>query len=149
MIISLFVNVMYNIYIVVFFYVLQNQERRFKMDEKNQKIIVYVMQSIFSVIGIIGNFLVLYIYFRKKDKLILSIFILVLVGVDFFMCFVIVFFNIVILYLDYKYGYDLMCWLYMFLIIGGVLFVIFIMVVIVFDRYFCICYFFFYVIIIF
>lgn len=101
------------------------------------------------MIGIIGNFLVLYIYFRKKDKLILSIFILVLVGVDFFMCFVIVFFNIIILYLDYKYGYDLMCWLYMFLIIGGVLFVIFIMVVIVFDRYFCICYFFFYVIIIF
>lgn len=109
------------------------------MDEKNQKITVYVMQSIFSVIGTIGNSLVLYIYLRKKDKSTSSIFILALAGADFFTCLVIVPFNIITLYLDYKHGYDLMCRLYMFLITGGVPFATLIMVAIAFDRYFCIC----------
>ncbi|XP_061197877.1 orexin receptor type 2-like [Saccostrea echinata] len=109
------------------------------MDEKDQKIIVIVMQSIFSLVGTIGNSLVLYIYLRKKDKSTSSIFILGLAGADFFTCLVIIPFNIVTVYLDYKHGYDAMCQLYMFLITGGVPFATLIMVAIAFDRYFCIC----------
>jgi cholecystokinin A receptor/hypocretin (orexin) receptor 2 len=109
------------------------------MDYNDQKIIVYIMQSIFSVVGTIGNSLVLYIYLRKKDKSTSSIFILALAGADFFTCLVIVPFNIVTVYLDYMHGLDAMCRLYMFLITGGVPFATLIMVAIAFDRYFCIC----------
>ncbi|XP_048729671.1 orexin receptor type 2-like [Ostrea edulis] len=109
------------------------------MDYNDEKIIVYIMQSIFSVVGTIGNSLVLYIYLRKKDKSTSSIFILALAGADFFTCLVIVPYNIVTLYLDYKHGFDVMCRIYMFLITGGVPYATLIMVAIAFDRYFCIC----------
>nr|XP_022345243.1 orexin receptor type 2-like [Crassostrea virginica]XP_022345244.1 orexin receptor type 2-like [Crassostrea virginica] len=109
------------------------------MDDRDQKLVVYVMQSIFSVIGTVGNSLVLYIYFRKKEKSTSSIFILALAAADFFTCLLIVPFNIITLSLDYKHGYDAVCRLYMFLITGGVPFATLIMVAIAFDRYFCIC----------
>ncbi|KAK3105704.1 hypothetical protein FSP39_003839 [Pinctada imbricata] len=40
--------------------------------------VVIIMLSVFSVIGVIGNGLVIYVYVRKKDKLTASVFILAL-----------------------------------------------------------------------
>lgn len=107
--------------------------------ESPTTIVVIVMLSLFSVMGTIGNALVLYIYTKKRDRTTSSIFILTLAGCDLITCAVIMPFTIAVLYTDYKLDYDVFCKLYMFLITCNVPFSAFIMVAIAFDRYFCIC----------
>ncbi|XP_069121829.1 cholecystokinin receptor type A-like [Argopecten irradians] len=101
--------------------------------------IIMAILGVFSIVGTIGNFLVLYIYTRKRDRTTSNIFILTLAGTDFLTCLVLIPFNIVALGLDHRLEIDFFCKLYMFLLTCNVPFSAFVMVAIAFDRYFCIC----------
>lgn len=108
--------------------------------ENHSSVGVLVMLSVFSLVGTIGNSLVLYIYANKKTKTTAGVFIMCLAGTDLFTCLVIVPYTEVVIYVQYKLLYDLVCKAYMFLITFNVPFSAFIMVAIAVDRFFCICY---------
>ena len=108
--------------------------------EEISSVAVLAMLSIFALVGIFGNSLVLYIYANKKIKTTAGIFIMCLAGTDLFTCLIIVPYTEVVIYLKYKLQYDLLCQAYMFLITCNVPFSAFIMVAIAVDRFFCICY---------
>ncbi|PVD37006.1 hypothetical protein C0Q70_03999 [Pomacea canaliculata] len=97
------------------------------------------MLSFFSVLGTLGNALVLYVYVRKKNKIASTIFIICLAATDFVTSCVIMPFTIVMESLDYTITYDALCKVYFFLITCNVPFSAFIMVAIAIDRYLCIC----------
>ncbi|KAH9510232.1 hypothetical protein Btru_042512, partial [Bulinus truncatus] len=100
---------------------------------------VVVMLSIFSVVGVIGNALAFYIFFRRRSTSTSVIFILALAGTDFITCLVTIPYTVVFELLSYRVVYDLACKSYMFLITSTVPFSAYIMVAIALDRYFCIC----------
>jgi len=102
-------------------------------------VVVMVMLSVFSICGIIGNSLVLYIYSHKKEKSTAGIFIMSLAGTDLFTCVFIMPFTEAIVYLQYYVRFDAACKIYMFFITCNIPFAAFIMVAIAMDRYFCIC----------
>lgn len=95
--------------------------------------------SFFSVIGTVGNAMVLYVYVNKRNKLASTVFIITLAGTDFITCVVIIPYTIVLEYMDYYVNYDFCCKFYMFLITSNVPFSAFIMMAIAVDRYLCIC----------
>lgn len=101
--------------------------------------IVIWMLGIFSIVGTIGNGLVMYVFSRKGDRLTSTIFILALAGTDFTTCLVIIPFSIVVIYVNHGIKYDFLCKLYQFLITSNVPLSAFIMVAIAIDRYLCIC----------
>lgn len=96
--------------------------------------------SIFSLVGTIGNALVLYVFARYKNKLTSTIFILTLAGVDFVTCCVTIPFTIATEALGFRLKYDIVCQIYLFLITTTVPFSAFVMVAIAVDRYLCIVY---------
>ncbi|XP_048752271.1 neuropeptide S receptor-like [Ostrea edulis] len=96
--------------------------------------------SIFSVVGTIGNALVLYVFSRYKNKLTSTIFILTLAGVDFVTCCVTIPFTIATEAVKFHLKYDIICQIYLFLITTTVPFSAFVMVAIAVDRYLCIVY---------
>ncbi|XP_041378413.1 growth hormone secretagogue receptor type 1-like [Gigantopelta aegis] len=104
-----------------------------------QLLVVVVMLSVFSVVGIIGNAIAIYIFARRRDKNTSVIFILALAGTDFFTCLVIIPFTITFEMVQYRVVYDVACKLFLFLQTSNIPFSAFIMVAIAFDRYFCIC----------
>jgi len=108
------------------------------MDNPGQ-LTVMVMLSIFSVLGTIGNALVLYIYSHKKEKSTAGIFIMSLAGTDLFTCVFVMPFTEAMVYLQYVIRYDVACKIYMFFITCNVPFAAFMMVAIAIDRFFCIC----------
>jgi len=108
------------------------------MDNPGQ-LTVMVMLSIFSVLGTIGNALVLYIYSHKKEKSTAGIFIMSLAGTDLFTCLFVMPFTEAMVYLQYVIRYDVACKIYMFFITCNVPFAAFMMVAIAIDRFFCIC----------
>lgn len=118
------------------------------MDDPNPTtVVVLAMLCAFSVIGALGNSLVLYIYGkRKKEKTTSTIFILSLATTDFLTCVLVIPFNAVLVSLSYKTSDDFSCKLWSFLITCNVPFSAFIMVAIAFDRFFCICHPFLYII---
>lgn len=95
--------------------------------------------SFFSVIGTVGNALVLYVYVKKRNKLASTVFIITLAGTDFITCILIIPYTIVLEYMLYYIKFDVLCKLYMFLITSNVPFSAFIMMAIAVDRYLCIC----------
>ncbi|XP_064611692.1 cholecystokinin receptor type A-like [Liolophura sinensis] len=100
---------------------------------------VLAILSLFSVLGTVGNALVIYVFGRRKEKLTSTVFILTLAGTDFITCLVIVPFTLVMEAIDFRIQYDFPCKLYKFLITSNVPFSAFIMVAIAVDRYLCIC----------
>ncbi|XP_062575291.1 5-hydroxytryptamine receptor 2B-like [Saccostrea cucullata] len=96
--------------------------------------------SIFSVVGTIGNALVLYVFPRYKKKLTSTIFILTLAGVDFVTCCVTIPSTIATEAAKFQLKYDIICQIYIFLITTTVPFSAFVMVAIAMDRYLCIVY---------
>lgn len=108
--------------------------------EEQSSVAVLVMLSAFSLVGTVGNSLVLYIYANKKTKTTAGVFIMCLAGTDLFTCLVIVPYTEVVIYLKYRLLHDVVCKAYMFLITFNVPFSAFIMVAIAVDRFFCICY---------
>lgn len=91
------------------------------------------------VIGTVGNALVLYVYSKKKDKMVSTLFILILAIVDFTTCTVIMPFTIYMEYVDFNVGFDIVCKVYQFFITSNIPFSALIMVAIAIDRYLCIC----------
>jgi len=95
--------------------------------------------TFFSVIGTVGNFMVLYVYVRKRNKLASTVFIITLACTDFLTCVLIIPYTVVLEYMQYYIKYDFLCKSYMFLITSNVPFSAFIMMAIAVDRYLCIC----------
>ncbi|GFS01185.1 orexin receptor type 2 [Elysia marginata] len=102
-------------------------------------IAVSVMLTCFSIFGILGNGLVLYVFSRKSDRVTSTIFILALAWTDFFTCLVIMPFTVTNLQLDNHLTYNGFCKLFQFFITFMVPLSTFIMVAIAVDRYFSIC----------
>lgn len=103
---------------------------------------LYVVMAILiflSLTGTAGNTLVMYVFSQKKDKLVSTLFILVLALVDFVTCLVVIPYTIYMEYVDFEVESDFVCKLYQFLITSNIPFSAFIMVAIAVDRYFCIC----------
>ena len=107
--------------------------------EHHFKMAVIGILSFFTVLGSVGNSMVLYVYVRKRNKLASTIFIITLAGTDLMTCVVIIPYTMAVNYLDYYLKYDIFCKSYMFLITSNVPFSAFIMVAIAVDRYLCIC----------
>ena len=95
--------------------------------------------SVLSVMGVAGNSLVLYVFYQKKDRLVSTLFIIVLAFVDFTTCLIVIPYTIVLESIDYIMDYDFFCKLYQFLITSNIPFSALIMVAIAIDRYLCIC----------
>nr|KAG5702499.1 hypothetical protein BaRGS_015131 [Batillaria attramentaria] len=93
------------------------------------------MLSFFSVLGTLGNALVLYVYVRKKNKIASTIFIICLAATDFVTSCVIMPFTMVMESVDYAIEHDALCKIYFFLITCNVPFSAFIMVAIAIDSF--------------
>ncbi|XP_060563762.1 uncharacterized protein LOC132723112 [Ruditapes philippinarum] len=102
-------------------------------------LIVIVILCIFSVVGTLGNGLVLYVFTRTPAKMASTIFILALAGTDFVTCLVIIPYTVTAIRLEYNLQFDILCKTYQFLITCTVPLSAFIMVAIAVDRYICIC----------
>src|SRR6218665_745055 len=103
---------------------------------------LYVVMAILillSLTGTAGNALVMYVFSQKKDKLVSTLFILVLALVDFVTCLVVIPYTIYMEFVNFHIDSDFVCKLYQFLITSKMPFSAFIMVAIAVDRYFCIC----------
>lgn len=100
---------------------------------------IIIILCIFSVVGMLGNGLVLYVFTRTVGKLTSTIFILALAITDFITCLLIIPFTVTGIYLEFMLTYDLVCKVYQFLITCTVPLSAFIMVAIAVDRYICIC----------
>lgn len=103
---------------------------------------VYIVMGILiflSIIGTAGNAIVLYVFSKKRDKLVSTLFILVLAFVDFVTCLVVIPYTIVLEYIRFEVKYAIICKVYQFLITSNIPFSCLIMVAIAVDRYLCIC----------
>ncbi|GAB1606091.1 uncharacterized protein LOC115218041 [Argonauta hians] len=107
--------------------------------QDNTTMPVICMLSIFSVVGTFGNFTVLHVFLRRKDKVSSTIFILCLAGIDCITCLIIIPFTVIMESIDYRIHNEVLCKIYIFLITFNVPLSSFVMVAIAFDRYFCIC----------
>lgn len=101
--------------------------------------IVIGFLAFLSIMGTAGNALVLYVFAKKKDKLVSTLFIIVLASVDFITCLFVIPFTIFMEYVKFVVNYDALCKIYQFLITSNIPFSAMIMVAIAIDRYFCIC----------
>ncbi|XP_052082077.1 orexin receptor type 2-like isoform X1 [Mytilus californianus] len=108
-------------------------------EEKRALNIAIGLMSVCSLVGVIGNALVLYVFSSFKQKLTSTIFILTLATTDFLTCLVTIPFTIAVEALYMKLEYDLVCKMYYFLMTTTVPFSAFVMVAIAVDRYLCIC----------
>ena len=97
------------------------------------------MLSVFSIIGVFGNGLVLYGFSKAKPKQTSTIFILTLACIDFVTCLLSIPAIIVMEDRFFRLSSDIACKFYHFLLTTTMPFSAFIMVAIAFDRYFCIC----------
>ncbi|BFZ23702.1 hypothetical protein BsWGS_26740 [Bradybaena similaris] len=104
-----------------------------------EHLVIVVMLSILSVIGIIGNALAIYVFTNLKQKVTSTIFILTLAGTDFITCLITIPFTITIESLKYLVEVDAICKVYHFLITTTVPFSCVVIVAIAVDRYMCIC----------
>ena len=100
---------------------------------------VMVILSFLSVLGTGGNAMVLYVFARKRDRFVSTLFILALAFVDFITCLVVMPFTVYMEYNDYSVDYDIVCKIYLFLITSNIPFSALTMAAIAVDRYFCIC----------
>ncbi|CAL1542594.1 unnamed protein product [Lymnaea stagnalis] len=97
------------------------------------------MLACFSVLGLLGNSLVLYVYVRKRNKLSSTVFIIALAAIDLVTSAIGMPYTMVVEGLNYHISLDFSCKLYYFIITCTVPFSVFIMVAIAIDRYICIC----------
>lgn len=107
------------------------------------KIVIHIamgMVTLFSVCGILGNALAIFVFSRQKHKLSSTVFILTLAVTDFISSLVTMPYTVVIELMDYDIGYDIPCKLYQFMKTTTIPFSAFVMVAIALDRYLCIVY---------
>ena len=92
-----------------------------------------------SILGVLGNSLVLFVYSRKNNKHSSTLFIISLAVIDFLASLLGMPYTIVVEELDYQLHSDFSCKFYYFFITCIVPFSVYIMVAIAVDRYICIC----------
>jgi hypothetical protein len=92
-----------------------------------------------SIVGSIGNLIVGFVYWKKRDKQTSTFFILFLAFIDLFVCSVLVPATVYVELIQYKTDSDLFCKSYYFLLTTSVPMSSLLMTAIAFDRYFCIC----------
>lgn len=92
-----------------------------------------------SVVGLIGNLIVAFVYWQKKDKQTSTFFILVLAFIDFTVCCLLVPMTIYMESILYETTNVFICKAYFFLLTTTVPSSTLLMTAIAFDRYFCIC----------
>lgn len=100
---------------------------------------IMVMLALFCVVGLVGNALVLYVFGRRKDRLVSTLFIVSLAVIDFVTCLVIIPFTMYVEYVERYVSSDAVCKLYSFLVTANIPFSAMIMAAIAVDRYFAIC----------
>nr|KAG5692051.1 hypothetical protein BaRGS_021483 [Batillaria attramentaria] len=115
------------------------EEINHELPVTGEMIALLTILSLFTVVGSVGNGLVLFVFSRVREKTTAQLFILALALIDLFTCMVIIPFTMFVEYTRYDIKYDFLCKLYQFLITSKVPLSAFIMVAIAFDRYFCIC----------
>ena len=108
--------------------------------ENLEVVIAMVIVGVLSVMGTIGNALVIVVFVPQKKKPTSTIYILTLACTDFLTSVVTMPFTIVVVLLNFRVVYDIVCKLYVFLITSTVPFSAFLMVAIAVDRYLCIVY---------
>lgn len=101
--------------------------------------VVMYMLGTFSVFGSIGNALVLIVFSRTKEALTSTLFILTLAVTDLLTCAIVIPYTMIMLHLNFKIQYDILCKLYQFAITSNVPFSALLMAAIAVDRYLCIC----------
>lgn len=92
-----------------------------------------------SIIGLIGNLIVAFVYWQKKDKQTSTFFILILAFIDLSVCCLMIPMTIYIEYIKYETSNLFICKLHFFLLTTTVPSSSLLMTAIAFDRYFCIC----------
>jgi hypothetical protein len=102
-----------------------------------EHILVYL--ATISIIGTLGNLLVVIVYARKRDKQTSTFFILVLALSDLAVCSILVPFTAYMEHVVFATTSTIMCKLYFFLATTTVPNSSLLMLAIAFDRYFCIC----------
>ncbi|XP_013385384.1 probable G-protein coupled receptor 83 [Lingula anatina] len=102
-------------------------------------IALFVMLSVISVTGAVGNALVFAVYWKKQDQQTSTFFIITLAVTDFITCIINVPFTLVMEFINLQIESDILCKLYLFLVTSTVPFSTFIMAAIAVDRYLCIC----------
>ena len=100
---------------------------------------INVFLTLISVIGIIGNLIVAFVYWKKKDKQTSTFLILVLAFSDFTVCSIFVPLTIYMENVLYETSSLLLCKSFFFIQTTTVPFSSLLMTAIAFDRYFCIC----------
>lgn len=101
--------------------------------------IVITLLSLMSLVGTAGNALVIYVFSKKRDKQVSTLFIVVMAIVDFTTCLFVIPYTIVMEYIEFNIKFDALCKLYQFLITSNIPFSALVMVAIAVDRYLCIC----------
>lgn len=100
--------------------------------------LLYFLATI-SLIGIIGNLIVLFVYLRKGDRQTSSFFILVLAFSDLIVCLILVPSTIYMEAHQFETRNNFFCKFFYFITTSIVPSCCFLMTAIAFDRYFCIC----------
>ncbi|WAR31845.1 OX2R-like protein [Mya arenaria] len=96
------------------------------------------MLSAFTLCGVIGNCMVLFIYHQRK-RTSATFFIMTLAATDLFTSLTLIPFTIVAELFSNELPYDFLCKVLMFLVVNNVQFSVFLIAVIAIDRYLCIC----------
>ncbi|GFO00518.1 orexin receptor type 2-like [Plakobranchus ocellatus] len=104
-----------------------------------QMVLLMVMLSVFSLVGSIGNGMVIFVFQRVRDESTAQLFIVFMAVIDLFTCMVIIPLTMFAEFTAYRLQSDPLCKIYHFLITSKVPLSLFIMVAIAVDRYLCIC----------
>jgi len=104
-----------------------------------ETVFIMTMLAAMCLIGTAGNSLVLYVFGRRKDRLVSTFFILTLAAIDLTTCILVIPYTIYMEYVGYWVYSDALCKVYQFLVTSNVPLSAMIMVVIAVDRYFAIC----------
>lgn len=100
---------------------------------------IYTFLTSISIVGTIGNLIVAFVYWTKRDKQTSTFFILFLAFIDLTVCSVLVPATIFIEKIYFETENGLFCRSYFFLLTTSVPMSSLLMTAIAFDRYFCIC----------
>lgn len=95
--------------------------------------------TVVSLVGLVGNALVIFVYAQKNDKQTATLFILILSSADFVVCLVIVPFTIFLEASHWRLSIDFLCKAYFVLNTTNTIFGSVLISAIALDRYLCIC----------
>ncbi|CAH1775802.1 unnamed protein product [Owenia fusiformis] len=106
---------------------------------ETENYIIMAMLIVLSIIGTVGNALVMFVFSKKREKVSSTYFIMTLSFTDFVTCVVIMPMTVYLTHVNHRTSVDFLCKIYQFLITSNVPYSAFIMAAIAVDRYLCIC----------